>query len=108
MDEPFATGERRDRPHLILVSAGFGHLCYVLFAPGRLVETVVVHVPLVAGPDVLQKPEEELLGRKRDGLVLSIAIVLVSERDAPAVIGNDPPLRERRPAGVSAAVGGGL
>jgi hypothetical protein len=102
---PLSSAERRHGPNLVFVSAGPGNGLHMLFAPGGLVQSVIMHVPLVSGPDVLEQTHEELFRREGKGLVHSILVVLLSERDILSLIAYDALLGKRGAAGVPTAVG---
>src|SRR6266705_2715376 len=103
--QPLSSAERRHGPNLVFVSAGPGNGLHMLFAPGGLVQTVIMHVPPVSGPDVLEQTHEELFRREGEGLVLPIPVVLVGESDILSIIAYDALLGKRRTACVPTAVG---
>src|SRR6266851_5301744 len=104
LQEPVAPRRGRARPRLIAVAAGPHHRRDVGLAPRWLIEAVVVDIPLVAGPDVLQPAEQKLARREGEALRLSIPVVLVAEGHLLAVVSDDPAFGERRPAGVATAI----
>src|SRR2546427_7911609 len=87
LQEPVAPRERRARPYLIAVAAGPRHGGDVRRAARRLVEAIVKDIPLVAGPDMLEDPQEELPLRGREGLLLPVPVLLLHPRYPLPILG---------------------
>src|SRR5712692_3070189 len=104
LQEPVSPRQRGARPGLIAVAAGSHHGGDVRLTSCRLVEAVVMDVPLVARPDVLQPAKQKLPRWEGQGLLLPIPVVLVAEGHLLAVVGDNPAFGERRPAGGATTV----
>src|SRR5437773_9455570 len=104
LQQPLGTRERGHREDLVSEAARPGYRSRLLLSPRRGIQPIVMHVPLVTGPDVLQEPQQEGNRRKRQGLLLPIAVVSVGQGH-PLPIVTESPLGQRRPTGIAAAIG---
>ena len=91
---------------MVAIPAGRSYFGDMSLPAGRLIEAVVMHVPLVPGPHMLQETVKELRDRECKSFLQAIPIVLVLNSDVPAVIAGDPFLRQRRSPRIAATVGG--
>src|SRR2546421_8099013 len=103
LQQPLGTRERGHRKDLVSETARFGDRLCQRLSPRRLVQPIVVDIPLVARPDVLQNPQQEHGGWQRQRLLLTIAIVSIRQGHLLPIVLVDAPLRQRRAARVAAA-----
>jgi hypothetical protein len=103
-EQSLAWGQPHHRPNLISITTGSCNSGNVFLASGRLIKPMVMHISLVTGRYMLQKPQKKLRGWKRQSLILLIPVVPICDSHFPSIISDNPFFGKRWTSGVSAAV----
>jgi hypothetical protein len=88
-EHSLSSRQRNYRSDLISVTAGLCNRSNVCLAPRWLIEPMIMHIPLVTRPHMLQKPQEELCGGKRQSLLQPIPVVTICDCHFPSIISDN-------------------